>query len=132
LEKSIDLKMSKSKPDSAIFMTDSEEDVKRKISKAYCPVTEEENPILEYCRYVVFESFKTMKIERPEKFGGDVSFEKYADLAKEYEKRNIHPADLKNSVAFHINKLLDPVRKHFSKGKAKKLFDEVSRFEITR
>jgi tyrosyl-tRNA synthetase len=48
-DRAIELKMSKSKPDTAIFMTDSEEDIKRKIKKAYCPegiITE--NPILEY------------------------------------------------------------------------------------
>ncbi|KAL7468400.1 hypothetical protein ACHAXS_008629 [Conticribra weissflogii] len=34
-------KMSKSDPDSAIFMEDSEEDVERKITNAYCPTKEE-------------------------------------------------------------------------------------------
>jgi len=37
IERAIAMKMSKSIPDSAIFMTDSEADIKRKISKAYCP-----------------------------------------------------------------------------------------------
>ncbi len=37
VDRAIEKKMSKSIPDSAIFMTDSEEDIKRKISKAYCP-----------------------------------------------------------------------------------------------
>ena len=39
-------KMSKSNPNSAIFMTDSEEEVKVKFKKAYCPEAEiEDNPI---------------------------------------------------------------------------------------
>ena len=47
--------MSKSKPDTAIFMDDTEEDVNRKIKKAYCPEKQiEENPILEYCKFIVF------------------------------------------------------------------------------
>ncbi|MBM3303630.1 MAG: tyrosine--tRNA ligase, partial [Candidatus Aenigmarchaeota archaeon] len=35
-ERAMAMKMSKSKPDTAIFMTDSAEDVKRKIARAYC------------------------------------------------------------------------------------------------
>lgn len=132
LEKSIDMKMSKSKPDSAIFMTDSTENVHRKISKAYCPETVEENPILEYCKYIIFETNKKMKIERPRKFGGDLSFESYEELEKEFTSGNLHPADLKNGTSIHIDKLLEPVRKHFSKGKPKKLADEVKSFEVTR
>ena len=37
-------KMSKSDPDSAIFMEDQEADVKRKITKGYCPEKELERP----------------------------------------------------------------------------------------
>ena len=49
IEKKVLMKMSKSIPDTAIFMSDSEDEIKRKISKAYCPEKQtEENPILEY------------------------------------------------------------------------------------
>ena len=130
LEKSIDMKMSKSKPDTAIFMTDTTEDIKRKISKAYCPPSEEENPVLEYCRYIIFESFKKMKVEK--KFGGDVAFSSYQELAKAFVAGDIHPADLKNAVAVHIDKLIEPVRKHFEHGKAKELYDFVRKQEVTR
>lgn len=47
--------MSKTDADSAIFMEDSEEDVNRKINKAYCPpgnVTE--NPVFDYIKYIIF------------------------------------------------------------------------------
>jgi len=40
-------KMSKSDPDSAIFMEDTEDDVRRKITKAFCaPKEVEGNPVL--------------------------------------------------------------------------------------
>jgi len=56
VERAIELKMSKSKPDTAIFMTDSQEDIKRKLSKAYCPEkVVDENPVLEYCKFIIFE-----------------------------------------------------------------------------
>jgi tyrosyl-tRNA synthetase len=73
--------MSKSDPDSAIFMEDSEEDVKRKIKKAYCPEkTVEGNPILDYAKNIVFESFGEFLIRRDAKNGGDRLYSSYADL----------------------------------------------------
>lgn len=42
--------MSKSNPDSAIFMEDSAKEVEKKIKKAYCPPQViDQNPILDYC-----------------------------------------------------------------------------------
>ena len=132
-ERGIELKMSKSKPDTAIFMTDSKEDIKRKIKKAYCPEKIiEENPIIEYCQHILFEKFKELKIERPSKFGGDLSIKSFDELLKIYSKGELHPMDLKDSVAIHINKLIEPVRKHFEKGKSKELQEKVKKFEITR
>ncbi|CAM9886365.1 unnamed protein product, partial [Choristocarpus tenellus] len=51
-------KMSKSDPDSAIYMEDTEADVLRKIKKAFCPPgVVEGNPILDYCQYIVLSWF---------------------------------------------------------------------------
>ncbi|MFT4297592.1 MAG: tyrosine--tRNA ligase, partial [Candidatus Woesearchaeota archaeon] len=61
-------KMSKSNPDSAIFMTDTEQEIKTKIKKAFCPEKIViDNPVLEYCKYILFEKFEKIKVERPEK-----------------------------------------------------------------
>jgi len=67
-------KMSKSDPDSGIMIHDSPEDIKRKIKKAYCPPESEGNPILDMCRFIVFQRMDTMVIDRPEKFGGPLQF----------------------------------------------------------
>jgi len=133
-DRGIELKMSKSKPDSAIFMTDSEADIKRKIKKAYCPEKQaEDNPILEYCKYIIFEKFDKFEIKRPEKFGGNVTFSSYQDLEKAFVKGDVHPMDLKNSTANYIDQLLEPVRNYFEKNKvAKKLKEQVESFEVTR
>ena len=130
----IDLKMSKSKPDSAIFMNDSEEEIKRKISKAYCPQkTVVENPMLEYSKYLIFEKFSTMQIKRPEKFGGNIVIENYRELEKLYGEGKLHPADLKNSVTYYINEMIKPVREAFEKDqKLKKLLHTIKGFEVTR
>jgi len=133
VDRAIDLKMSKSKPHTAIFMTDSEREIKNKIAKAYCPAKQlEENPLLEYCKYIIFDNFEAFEIKRPAKFGGSKTFESYQSLAKAYANGDIHPADLKPSVAEALNELILPVRKHFSKGRPKKLLDEVTSFSITR
>lgn len=127
-------KMSKSVPDSAIFMTDSADDIKRKISKAYCPEKKiDENPVMEYAKYIVFEKFKSIEIKRPEKFGGNLVIGSYAELEKAYAAGKIHPLDLKTAVSFYINELIEPVRKHFEKNSnAKNLLEQVKSFEITR
>ncbi|MBU1204335.1 MAG: tyrosine--tRNA ligase, partial [Nanoarchaeota archaeon] len=134
VERGIDLKMSKSKPDTAIFMTDSEEEIKRKINKAYCPEKIiDENPLMEYAKYIIFEKFDTVKIERPEKFGGDLELHNYDELVKVFEKGDLHPMDLKPMIADYINKILKPVREHFKKDKkAKELLEKVKSFKITK
>jgi len=134
VERAIAMKMSKSIPDSAIFMNDSEEDIKRKIANAYCPIKQvEENPILEYAKFLVFEKFGKLSIERPAKFGGNVEYLGYADLEKDYVEGKLHPQDLKSAMAESINAMIAPVREHFEKNlKAKKLLEEVKGFKTTR
>ena len=132
-DRGIELKMSKSKPDTAIFMDDSHDEIKRKIGKAYCPEGQaEDNPILEYCKYIIFDKFDTFKIERPAKYGGDLEFKSYDELLDVFVKKELHPMDLKTGAAEHINKLIEPVRKHFEKGKAKELLEQVKSFQTTR
>ncbi len=133
-DRAIALKMSKSKPDSAIFMTDSEDEIKRKFNKAYCPEKEvKDNPVLEYCKFIIFEKTTKFTIERPEKFGGNRTFKTYAELEDAYVKGEVHPTDLKNAAAISINTLLVPVREYFVKNaKAKKLKEIVDSYEVTR
>jgi tyrosyl-tRNA synthetase len=57
-------KMSKSDPDSAIFMEDAAEDVSRKIKKAYCPPEiVEKNPIMDYAKYIIFGYYGQMTVK---------------------------------------------------------------------
>src|SRR3989344_3879551 len=122
VERAIAMKMSKSKPESAVFMLDSTEEIQRKINNSYCPPKQvHDNPVLEYCKYILFERFSSLRIERPEKFGGSVEVESYAALSQLYEE-GLHPMDLKKAVGAYLDSLLTPVRNHFQKNaKAKKL-----------
>jgi tyrosyl-tRNA synthetase len=134
VDRAIRMKMSKSKPDSAIFMTDTREDIERKLSKAWCPEGEiSENPVLEYCKYIVFEKSEKMEIKRPGKYGGDIEFKSYAQLEQAYQHKELFPLDLKNALAEYLNEYLEPVRKHFEKDRgAKKLKEQVESYAVTR
>jgi len=137
--RTIELKMSKSRPDSAIFMTDTLEDIQRKINKAYCLEGEvKDNPILEYAKYIIFESFDRLGIsefvvERPEKFGGTLKFRTYTELEATFAKKELHPQDLKQAVIGYLDQLLMPVRHHFETNpQAKALLEQVKSFSVTR
>ncbi len=134
VEASIAKKMSKSNPNSAIFMTDTAEEIKAKFNKAYCPEgTAEDNPVLEYCRYIIFEKVDKMAIERPEKFGGNITFSSYSDLEDAFRNKKVHPLDLKKAAAKYIDQFLQPVRKHFEENKqAKELLKKVREYNITK
>jgi tyrosyl-tRNA synthetase len=65
-------KMSKSDPNSAIFMEDSELEVRTKIKKAYCPPGEiEGNPCIAYVKYIVLPWNTEFEIERLDDNGGN-------------------------------------------------------------
>ncbi len=134
IERKIEMKMSKSKPETAIFMTDSKEDIYEKFKNAYCPEgTDEENPVMEYAKEIVFEKFKNITVERPAKFGGDVEIGSYAELRDLYVSKKLHPADLKNTVARYIDTAIAPVRKHFQENKsARELYEKVRSYSVTR
>jgi len=129
VDRVISLKMSKSDPDSAIFMLDSLVDIKRKINKAYCPPKViEENPVLEYCKYIIFEKIDKFFVERPDKYGGNVEYTSYMDLEKDYNSGKLNPPDLKPAVIKYLDELISPVREHFNTNvKAKELADFVQK-----
>jgi tyrosyl-tRNA synthetase len=129
----ISSKMSKSMPSTSIFVHDSKDDIIKKLRNAYCPEKAiENNPVLEYFRYIIFRKSDSVKIERPKKFGGDLEFCSYHDLEKAY-REGLHPLDLKNSCAENIDKIIEPIRKHFEKNKkAKELYGFVKSQEVTR
>lgn len=133
LDREISSKMSKSKPATAIFVHDSVAEIKNKLGNAFCQAKQvENNPVLEYCKHLVFRKFDKMKVERPQKFGGDMSFDSYHELKNAFEKGELHPADLKNATAVYIDKMIGPIRKHFEHGKAKELYEFVKKQEVTR
>jgi len=128
-----ELKMSKSKPDTCIFIHDSEDEIKRKINKAFCMEKEVEyNPILDWIKRLIFPIKGKLKISRSEKFGGDLEYKDYLKLESDFKDGIVHPIDLKNSVAEIFIEILKPAREHFSKGKPKEMLEELEKMIITR
>ncbi len=112
----IDLKMSKSKPNSAVFIHDTPDEIRNKIRKAYGPPKViEYNPLINWVKTLIFWGQETGEfvIERPEKFGGNITYTKVSDLIKDYEEGVLFPLDLKNGIAEWLIKKLEPARLHF-------------------
>ena len=117
-EKTVATKMSKSKPWTAIFIHDTKQEIMDKINRSWCPPKlVEGNPILAIIRSVIYHETKAFTIERPVKFGGEISFGTYDELEAAYLRGEVHPADLKANVAEFLDKILCPIRDHFESNK---------------
>ena len=127
-------KMSKSDPNSAIFMEDSEIDVKSKIKKAYCPVGEVKgNPVVEYVQYVILPWSGEFTVERKEENDGDKTYSEYAEFEADFISGALHPADVKPALSKALNTILQPVRDHFKNNKeAAALLKQVRSYKTTR
>lgn len=128
-------KMSKSKPETAIFVHDPPEEVERKVLNAYCPArVVENNPVLEINKYLLFrEPGFRLVIERPAKYGGTIEVGDYNELEALFREGKLHPLDLKVATARALNELLDGIRKRIlNDPEARKLLEELSSARITR
>lgn len=123
-------KMSKSNPDTALFMDDDPAEVNRKIKKAFCCEWRCEGPIFEILRKIIFElgSFTVKKHDGTVKI-----YEKYADFAADVESKTMHPSEFKPALATRINEVLAPVQRHFVENKAAAaLLKTVRGYRITK
>lgn len=119
-------KMSASDPNSKIDLLEQPKTVKKKINQAFCsPGNIEDNGLLAFIKNVLgpihelkygdgtFEFF----IDRPEKYGGPITFKTYQELEDTFAKEELSPVDLKSGVADAINVLLTPIIEEYSKNK---------------
>jgi tyrosyl-tRNA synthetase len=127
-------KMSKSKPETCIFLYDTPEEIKQKMVRAFCPEkTIQFNPVLDITKHIIFRETKTLAIERPTKFGGSIEFQSYRELETAYAQGKLHPQDLKNTVAEQLVKILEPVRTYFKNNKeAAQCLNTVKKANVTR
>ena len=108
-------KMSKSDPNSGVFVHDTDDEIKSKIKKGWCEEgSVEGNPILEIAKNIIFHEFNSINIERPEKFGGNITYDSYASLESDFGEKKLHPGDLKQTIGDYLVKVIAPVRDKLS------------------
>ena len=92
-----------------------QDEIRTKIKKGFCDEgTTENNPILEIAKHVVFQEFGAISIERPEKFGGNVSYDNFESLESDFSQKKLHPADLKQAVGESLVKIVSPIREQLA------------------
>ncbi|MFX1475445.1 MAG: tyrosine--tRNA ligase, partial [Promethearchaeota archaeon] len=100
----IDIKMSKSKPQSAIFIHDTEEEIRRKIRKAFCPAKELElNSVMSIQEFIVWPHLMRQRqpLELINKRTGEPAHRDYSGAPRESPghepagKSSSGPCDLK-------------------------------------
>eukprot|EP00816_Leptocylindrus_hargravesii_P004033 CAMPEP_0196802594 /NCGR_PEP_ID=MMETSP1362-20130617/2179_1 /TAXON_ID=163516 /ORGANISM="Leptocylindrus danicus, Strain CCMP1856" /LENGTH=707 /DNA_ID=CAMNT_0042173931 /DNA_START=29 /DNA_END=2152 /DNA_ORIENTATION=+ len=143
-------KMSKSDPDSAIFMEDSAEDVCRKIKNSYCPTAIEgddakptsndmlKNPCLDYIQNILF-NIDNFKFQIPSYSLSDdlaklsiddalssttTAFNKvyasYQEVFDAFISGEMTTEELKCGLIYALNTLLQPIRTHFTQNERAK------------
>jgi len=119
-------KMSKSDPNSGVFIHNSDDEIKNKIKKAWCEEGNiQNNPLLEISKNIIFHEFDQMKIERPDKFGGNVEYYEYQQLESDFAEKKIHPGDLKQTVGNYLIKVISPIRDKLKL--SEELFDAIKK-----
>ncbi|CDK26421.1 unnamed protein product [Kuraishia capsulata CBS 1993] len=116
-------KMSASDPNSKIDILEEPKQVKKKINTAFCaPGNVEENGLLSFIEYVIAPIHELkhgtgtfeFNVDRPEKYGGPISFSSFEELKQAFKEEKLAPPDLKSGVADAINVLLAPIREEFA------------------
>jgi tyrosyl-tRNA synthetase len=119
-------KMSKSDPNSGVFIHNTDDEIKKKISKAWCEeANTQNNPLLEIAKTIIFHEFDEMKVERPEKFGGNVDYTDYNQLESDFAAKKLHPTDLKQTVGNYLVKVITPIRDNLNL--SDELFDVIKK-----
>ncbi len=120
------MKMSKSKPGSAVFIHDTPDEIRQKIKKAFCPPEVDFNPVLDWAEHLVFHNDNiTLHIDRTPENGGPLDFSSFEELKATYAEGKLHPVDLKNAVAQALIDLLEPVRARFEQPDLKSMWAEL-------
>ncbi len=105
-----DIKMSKSDPTGTLLIHDSKKILTKKLSKAYCPPERGGNPVLDIWQHLLEPALGNIIIERPEKFGGNLTFDSYEKLESAYLSGSLHPLDLKNGTASALYQIIKPMQ----------------------
>jgi tyrosyl-tRNA synthetase len=113
-------KMSSSEPLSKVDFDDSDEGIRNKFGQAYSVDGQVAgNGLLAMLKHVVFKRLEAQSrpfvVRREAQWGGDISFNNYAELEKAFAERTLASKDLKGALAEEIILLVRPLREAMSK-----------------
>jgi len=116
-------KMSSSEPGSKIDLDDSPETIAEKVNKAFSVDGEiEGNGLLAVTKYILFkwleQEGRELHIDRPEQWGGNVSYSKYEELERDFVAKSLSSIDLKAAVARELVVLLAPIKEKMDRERA--------------
>ncbi len=108
-------KMSSSEINSKIDFFDTEKQIRKKINKAYSIDGQvENNGLLAILKYILLPKLNSENrkfiINRPEEYGGKISFENYEEIEKEFAFSKLSSIDLKQGVADELILFFEPIR----------------------
>ena len=122
-------KMSKSEPDSAIFMDDSREEIERKMLKAFCPdwiVSEKEpkgNPIIDYLQHLILRWHKKVVLCEKEYSSMESIKEDYPGMDKK---------QLKLDLAGLIWRIVQPIHEKMNSDELRAMTERVASYRVTK
>ena len=117
-----EVKVNVPEDDCKIDVLDGADAIKRKLKKAFCePGNIEKNGILAFTQHVLLPTFNEFRIEREERFGGNLLYSEFEQLERDFKEEKLHPGDLKSGFAQALNNLLEPIRKQFEQAEFKQL-----------
>jgi len=103
-------KMSKSDPNSGIFINDSDEIITKKINKSWCEQEKLfDSPLVDIVESIILPKLKEIKIEGQDENVHYV-FNNFQAFQNGLNKEKIHPADFKTAVANSLIDIISPLR----------------------
>ena len=104
-------KMSSSDKKSKIDIIDSDETILKKALGAFSVDGEvENNGVMAIYKYIFFQLYDEITVERPEKYGGNKLYGSYADLERDFISGDMLSIDLKTTMGHILCKLIGPIR----------------------
>ena len=103
-------KMSKSDPNSGIFINDSDEIITKKINKSWCEQEKLfDSPLVDIVESIILPKLKEIKIESRDE-NVQYVFNNFQEFQDGLNKEKIHPADFKTAVANSLIDIISPLR----------------------
>lgn len=111
-------KMSASDANTKIDILDTPKDIRKKFSKVFCVEGEINGDYTLYLiKTLLFPILNDIKkkffVNRPEKYGGNVTYMTYQEIENDFLDKKLYPADLKNAVSDILIDLLSGARQKF-------------------